>query len=57
LSENFVLYLSVTYFIIPSIFIPSLTEPRNLSNQLLNVWPLLAGAVGQTFVLIIAAGA
>jgi ribose/xylose/arabinose/galactoside ABC-type transport system permease subunit len=53
-SENFVLYLSVTYFIILSIFIPSLTEPRNLSNQLLNVWPLLAVAVGQTFVLIIA---
>lgn len=54
LSENFVLYLSVTYFIILSIFIPSLAEPRNLSNQLLNVWPLLAVAVGQTFVLIIA---
>jgi ribose/xylose/arabinose/galactoside ABC-type transport system permease subunit len=54
LSENFVLYLSVTYFIILSIFIPSLAEPRNLSNQLLNVWPLLAVAVGQTFVLIVA---
>jgi ribose/xylose/arabinose/galactoside ABC-type transport system permease subunit len=54
LSENFVLYLSITYFIILSIFIPSLAEPRNLSNQLLNVWPLLAVAVGQTFVLIIA---
>jgi ribose/xylose/arabinose/galactoside ABC-type transport system permease subunit len=54
LSEKFVLYLSITYFIILSIFIPSLAEPRNLSNQLLNVWPLLAVAVGQTFVLIIA---
>ncbi|MBC7814782.1 MAG: ABC transporter permease [Burkholderiales bacterium] len=54
LSENFVLYLSITYFIILSIFIPSLAEPRNLSNQLSNVWPLLAVAVGQTFVLIIA---
>lgn len=53
LSENFVLYLSVTYFIILSIFIPSLAEPRNLSNQLSNVWPLLAVTVGQTFVLII----
>jgi ribose/xylose/arabinose/galactoside ABC-type transport system permease subunit len=53
LSENFVLYLSLTYFLILSIFIPSLTEPRNLSNQLSNVWPLLAVAVGQTFVLII----
>jgi ribose/xylose/arabinose/galactoside ABC-type transport system permease subunit len=53
LSENFVLYLSITYFLALSIFIPSLTEPRNLSNQLSNVWPLLAVAVGQTFVLII----
>lgn len=53
-SENFTLYLSVTYFIILSVFIPSLAEPRNLSNQLLNVWPLLAVAVGQTFVLIVA---
>lgn len=53
LSENFVLYLSISYFLILSIFIPSLTEPRNLSNQLSNVWPLLAVAVGQTFVLII----
>jgi ribose/xylose/arabinose/galactoside ABC-type transport system permease subunit len=54
LSENFILYLSIIYFIILSIFIPSLAEPRNLSNQLLNVWPLLAVTVGQTFVLIIA---
>lgn len=54
LSENFILYLSITYFIILSLFIPSLTDPRNLSNQLSNVWPLLAVAIGQTFVLIIA---
>jgi ribose/xylose/arabinose/galactoside ABC-type transport system permease subunit len=54
LSENFVLYLSITYFIIMAIFFPSLAEPRNISNQLSNVWPLLAVAVGQTFVLIIA---
>lgn len=54
LSERFVLYLSITYFIILSIFIPSLIDPRNLSNQLSNVWPLLAVTVGQTFVLIVA---
>ncbi len=53
-SENFVLYLTITYFVILSIFIPSLAQPRNLSNQLSNVWPLLAVTVGQTFVLIIA---
>jgi ribose/xylose/arabinose/galactoside ABC-type transport system permease subunit len=54
LSEYFILYLSIGYFIILSLFFPSLAEPRNLSNQLSNVWPLLAVAVGQTFVLIIA---
>jgi ribose/xylose/arabinose/galactoside ABC-type transport system permease subunit len=31
-----------------------LLEPRNISNQLSNVWPLLAVAIGQTFVIIIA---
>jgi ribose/xylose/arabinose/galactoside ABC-type transport system permease subunit len=54
LSEYFILYLSLTYFIILSLFLPSLADPRNLTNQLSNVWPLLAVAVGQTFVLIIA---
>ena len=54
LSENFVLYLSITYFIIMAIFFPSLAQPRNISNQLSNVWPLLAVTVGQTFVLIVA---
>lgn len=54
LSEYFILYLSLLYFLILSIFFPTLTDPRNLSNQLSNVWPLLAVAVGQTFVLIIA---
>ena len=54
LSDNFVLYLSIGYFIVLSLFFPSLAEPRNLSNQLSNVWPLLAVAIGQTFVLTIA---
>ncbi|MBA3872554.1 MAG: ABC transporter permease [Anaerolineae bacterium] len=54
LSEYFILYLTITYFIILSIFFPTLADPKNLSNQLSNVWPLLAVAVGQTFVLIIA---
>jgi ribose/xylose/arabinose/galactoside ABC-type transport system permease subunit len=53
-SENFVLYLTITYFVILAIFIPSLAQPRNLSNQLSNVWPLLAVTIGQTFVLIVA---
>jgi ribose/xylose/arabinose/galactoside ABC-type transport system permease subunit len=54
LSDYFILYLTLAYFVILSIFFPSLTEPRNISNQLSNVWPLLAVAIGQTFVLIVA---
>jgi ribose transport system permease protein len=53
LSEYFVLYLSVTYFVILALFFPDLADPRNISNQLSNVWPLLAVCVGQTFVIIV----
>ena len=35
-------------------FFPDLVTARNISNQLSNVWPLLAVAIGQTFVIIIA---
>jgi ribose/xylose/arabinose/galactoside ABC-type transport system permease subunit len=54
LSEYFVLYLSVTYFVVLAFFLPSLADPRNISNQLSNVWPLLAVCVGQTYVIIAA---
>jgi len=54
LSENFVLYLIIVYFLILVPFLPTLSNPRNLSNLLSNTWPLLAVAIGQTFVLIIA---
>lgn len=54
LSEYFVLYLSLTYFLGVSIFFPTLLNPGNLSNQIANFWPLLTIAVGQTFVLIVA---
>ena len=54
LSEYFVLYLTVAYFVVMAIFFPDLVTPRNISNQLSNVWPLLAVAIGQTFVIIIA---
>ena len=53
LSEYFILYLTVGYFAVMAVFFPELASPRNLSNQLSNVWPLLAVAVGQTFVIII----
>lgn len=54
LSEYFVLYLIIIYFVILIPFLPTLSRPQNLSNLLSNTWPLLAVAVGQTFVLIIA---
>jgi ribose/xylose/arabinose/galactoside ABC-type transport system permease subunit len=54
LSEYFVLYLTAAYFAVAAFFFPALLEPKNISNQLSNVWPLLAVAIGQTFVIIIA---
>ena len=53
LSEYFILYLTIAYFVVMAVFFPDLASPRNLSNQLSNVWPLLAVAIGQTFVIII----
>lgn len=54
LSDYFVLYLSLAYFLVLLPFIPTLASPENLGNLLSNLWPLLAVAVGQTFVLIVA---
>src|SRR5262245_24603104 len=53
LSEYFILYLTVVYFVCMATVFPDLASPRNLSNQLSNVWPLLAVAIGQTFVVIV----
>ena len=53
LSEYFVLYLTIAYFAAVAVFFPALIEPRNIANQLSNVWPLLAVAIGQTYVIII----
>ncbi len=54
LSDYFVLYLSLAYVAVLAPFLPTLTNPANLSNVLSNMWPLLVVAVGQTFVLTIA---
>lgn len=54
LSEYFVLYLIIAYFLVLIPFLPVLAQPQNLSNLLSNTWPLLVVATGQTFVLIIA---
>jgi ribose/xylose/arabinose/galactoside ABC-type transport system permease subunit len=59
LSEYFVLYLTITMFVGAALIFPriglasTLGLPTNISNQFLNMWPLLAVAIGQTFVLII----
>ena len=54
LSEYFVLYLTGACFTVAALFFPALLDPRNISNQLSNVWPLLVVAIGQTFVVVIA---
>ena len=54
LSEYFVLYLSIIYFLVLWPFIPRIASPQNLGNIFSNMWPLLAVAIGQTFVLIVA---
>lgn len=53
-SQYFILYLTIAYFLSMAVFFPDLVTPRNISNQLSNVWPLLAVAIGQTFVITIA---
>lgn len=53
LSDYFVLYLSLAYFVVLVPFLPTLANPANLSNLLSNMWPLLVVAVGQTFVLTV----
>lgn len=54
LSEYFVLLLAVAGFLIVWPFIPRIGSPQNLANVASNIWPLLAIAVGQTVVMIIA---
>jgi ribose/xylose/arabinose/galactoside ABC-type transport system permease subunit len=54
LSDYFVLYLSIAYFLLLVPFLPTLATPANLANLLSNMWPLLVVAIGQTFVLTIA---
>ncbi|HYO89591.1 MAG TPA: ABC transporter permease [Candidatus Limnocylindrales bacterium] len=52
-SDYFILYLTIGFFVVASIFFPTLSTPGNIANQLQNMWPLLAVAIGQTFVLIL----
>ena len=54
MSEYLILYLCIVMFVGLYILSPTVATPRNISNLLSNMWPLLVIAVGQTFVLIIA---
>ncbi|MCX7841999.1 MAG: ABC transporter permease [Clostridia bacterium] len=53
-SEYFVLYLSILWFIVMLPVIPNIASSRNLNNIFDFIWPLLAVCVGQTLVLLIA---
>ncbi len=53
-SEYFVLLLALLLFAVLAPFVPRFASLRNLANVASNAWPLLAIAVGQTLVLIIA---
>ncbi len=53
LSDSFVLFLTLAYFLVLWIFLPRLGSARNLSNLSSNVWPLLVLVIGQMFVLIV----
>ena len=54
MSEYLILYLCIAMFVGLYLMSPTVASPRNISNLLSNMWPLLVIAVGQTLVLIIA---
>lgn len=53
MSEQFVLILCALLFFAVLPFVPRIASGGNLSNLLSNYWPLLAIAVGQTYVMIL----
>ncbi|HUX51019.1 MAG TPA: ABC transporter permease [Spirochaetia bacterium] len=54
LSQYSILGLTVVYFVVCWLFFPRILSIRNIDNIFSNVWPLLAVAIGQMFVLIVA---
>ena len=54
LSQYFILIFIVVMFLVFAPFLPVLTKWANISDIFSNVWPLLAVAMGQTIVFIIA---
>ena len=54
LSEYFIFLLTLAYLLVCWLFLPRILSARNIGNIFSNVWPLLAVAAGQIFVLIVA---
>ncbi|MDZ7371703.1 MAG: ABC transporter permease [candidate division KSB1 bacterium] len=53
LRRNFVLTLTVGYFIVMSALLPAFASSRNLANLSSNFWPLLSLVIGQLLVMIV----
>jgi len=53
LSDHFILYFSILFFLILWPFFPWMASVSNILNVSSNMWPLLALAIGQMFVLIV----
>jgi len=53
LSDHFILYLSILFFLILWPIFPWIASGSNVLNISSNMWPLLAIAIGQMFVLIV----
>lgn len=53
ISEYFIFLISIIYFLIIAVIVPTMFKMHNISNILSNIWPLLAISIGQTFVLLL----
>lgn len=53
LSDHFVLFLTVFYFVVIWLIYPHMAGRRNFANLSSNMWPLLTLVIGQMFVLIV----
>lgn len=54
ISDYFILILTIVGYLFAAQWYERLSNPVNFLNQLSNMWPLFAVAIGQTFVLIVA---
>lgn len=52
-SEFFILIMSAVYYVVIGIISPRMFSGNMINNIFQNMWPLLAGCLGQTFVLLL----